>query len=50
MASIPPNQTIYVQNLYEKLPKQGRRTPLSSPMTDSNCVPLSSLVLRELCC
>lgn len=23
MASIPPNQTIYVQNLYEKLPKQG---------------------------
>jgi hypothetical protein len=23
MASIPPNQTIYVQNLYEKLPKEG---------------------------
>lgn len=26
MASIPPNQTIYVQNLYEKLPKTGRHT------------------------
>jgi hypothetical protein len=23
MADIPPNQTIYVQNLYEKLPKEG---------------------------
>lgn len=26
MASIPPNQTIYVQNLYEKLPKQGEHS------------------------
>ena len=23
MADVPPNQTIYVQNLYEKLPKEG---------------------------
>lgn len=28
MASIPPNQTIYVQNLYEKLPKQELRKAL----------------------
>eukprot|EP00775_Hariotina_reticulata_P004202 gene4202-4450_t len=28
MASIPPNQTIYVQNLYEKLPKEELRKAL----------------------
>lgn len=28
MASIPPNQTLYVQNLYEKLPKQELRKAL----------------------
>jgi hypothetical protein len=35
MADIPPNQSIYVQNLYEKLPKEGKGS--AHYRSDCNC-------------
>lgn len=37
MASIPPNQTLYVQNLYEKLPKQGESNDVGAAHHFGTC-------------